>query len=226
MVYLIPQEPTLHRYKLAAQYLWYWKTMGSSLLYSATLMILQVVMCSMVGYGFARFNFPFKKVLFACVVVMIVIPTNTIMLPLYTTFTRFDVFGIIQAGVREKRAADNTNNRSKNNITDTKDYCKSKHRDDKALGIAYPAQSVVGKLGVVLHSLNACPDAVNRGYYFLLIHLFSPFLVIVERSFLYQSTDNYQDQTGDHRGHQTEYGTQSVIHRRAEGRIVGQFDHV
>ncbi len=97
MVYLIPQEPTLQRYKLAAQYLWYWKTMGSSLLYSATLMILQVIMCSMVGYGFARFNFPFKNVLFACVVVMIVIPTNTVMLPLYTTFTRFDVFGIIQA---------------------------------------------------------------------------------------------------------------------------------
>lgn len=97
MVYLIPQEPTLQRYKLASQYLWYWKTMSSSLLYSATLMILQVVMCSMVGYGFARFNFPFKNVLFACVVVMIVIPTNTIMLPLYTTFTRFDVFGIIKA---------------------------------------------------------------------------------------------------------------------------------
>lgn len=97
MVYLIPQEPTLHRYKLAFQYLIYWKTMGSSLLYSVTLMVLQVIMCSMVGYGFARFNFPFKNILFALVVVMIVIPTNTIMLPLYTTFTRFDVFGIIQA---------------------------------------------------------------------------------------------------------------------------------
>ncbi len=97
MVYLIPQEPTMLRYKLAFQYLHYWETMGSTLLYSVTLMALQVIMCSMVGYGFARFNFPFKSVLFAFVVVMIVIPTNTIMLPLYTTFTRFDVFGIIQA---------------------------------------------------------------------------------------------------------------------------------
>ncbi len=97
MVYLIPQEPTLYRYKLALQYLNYWKTMGSSLLYSLTLMVLQVLVCSMVGYGFARFNFPFKNVLFACVVVMIVIPTNTIMLPLYMTFAQFDVFGIIHA---------------------------------------------------------------------------------------------------------------------------------
>lgn len=96
MVYLIPQEPTLERYKLAIQYLDYWKTMGASLLYSLTLMILQVIVCSMVGYGFARFQFPFKNVLFGCVVVMIVVPTNTIMLPLYMTFAKFDVFGIIR----------------------------------------------------------------------------------------------------------------------------------
>ena len=95
MVYLIPQEPTLERYKIAIQYLSYWKTMLASLVYSLTLMIVQVVICSMVGYGFARFNFPFKNVLFACVVVMIVVPTNTIMLPLYMTFAKFDVFGII-----------------------------------------------------------------------------------------------------------------------------------
>lgn len=97
MVYLIPQEPTLERYKIAMQYLNYWKTMAASLLYSLSLMVIQVIICSMVGYGFARFNFPFKKVLFACVVVMIVVPTNTIMLPLYMTFAKFDVLGIISA---------------------------------------------------------------------------------------------------------------------------------
>ncbi|MCM1267645.1 MAG: carbohydrate ABC transporter permease [Bacteroidales bacterium] len=95
MVYLLPQEPTLERYKIAMQYLDYWKTMGSSLIYSLTLMIVQVIVCSMVGYGFARFDFPFKKILFACVVVMIVIPTNTIMLPLYMTFAKFDVLGLV-----------------------------------------------------------------------------------------------------------------------------------
>ncbi len=95
MVYLIPREPTLYRYELAVTYLDYWKTMGASLLYSLTLMLLQVVVCSMVGYGFARFDFPLKKILFGCVVVMIVIPTNTVMLPMYMTFSQFDVLGII-----------------------------------------------------------------------------------------------------------------------------------
>ena len=58
-------------------------------------MAIQIVVCSMVGYGFARFDFPLKKVLFGCVVIMIVIPTHTIMLPLYMTFRNFDPLGLV-----------------------------------------------------------------------------------------------------------------------------------
>lgn len=95
MVYMIPQEPTLERYSLAGKYLQYWKTVSNSLIYSVTLMVIQVCVCSMVGYGFARYKFPLKNLLFGLVVVMIVIPTHTIMLPLYMTFANFDVLGII-----------------------------------------------------------------------------------------------------------------------------------
>ncbi len=95
MVYLIPQSPTLEKYKLAWERMDYLPTMARDLLYSATLMLIQVFICSMVGYGFARFNFPFKKILFACVVVMIVIPDHTIMLPIYMTFKNFDPLGLV-----------------------------------------------------------------------------------------------------------------------------------
>lgn len=94
MVYMIPQSPTTDRYEIAFDTLNYSSTALSTILYSLTLMVIQVLMCSMVGYGFARYDFPLKKALFACVVVMIVIPTHTIMLPLYMTFANFDVFGI------------------------------------------------------------------------------------------------------------------------------------
>ena len=97
MVYILPQNPTLDRYKLVLERLDYFKTMGRDLLYTVSLMALQIVVCSMVGYGFARFDFPFKKLLFGCVVVMIVIPSHTIMLPLYMTFKSFDPFGICTA---------------------------------------------------------------------------------------------------------------------------------
>lgn len=94
MVYLIPQKPTLEKYKIAWERMNYLPTMGRDLLYSGSLMLIQVFICSMVGYGFARFDFPFKKILFACVVVMIVVPTHTIMLPIYITFKSFDPFGL------------------------------------------------------------------------------------------------------------------------------------
>lgn len=97
MVYLIPMEPTLERYRVVADILDYWPTMLGSLLYSATLTLCQILICSMVGYGFARFEFPFKKLLFGCVVFMIVIPPNLIMLPLYTTFKQLDPFGLCTA---------------------------------------------------------------------------------------------------------------------------------
>lgn len=97
LVYLIPQEPTLERYRVALSLMAYWKTLGNTAIYIVILMLLQVLICSMVGYGFARYEFPLKRVFFACVVLMIVIPPNTITLPLYMTFRSFDPFGIITA---------------------------------------------------------------------------------------------------------------------------------
>ena len=97
MVYLIPQNPTLERYQMAIKILDYVPTMLKSLLYSFSLMLMQILTCSMVGYGFARFKFPLKNLFFGCVVVMIVIPTHTIMLPLYMTFRNFDPLGLVSA---------------------------------------------------------------------------------------------------------------------------------
>ena len=94
MVYLIPQDPTLERYEMAIEILDYLPTMLKSLAFSVILMLIQIFTCSMVGYGFARFDFPLKGLLFGCVVIMIIIPTHTIMLPLYMTFRMFDPFGL------------------------------------------------------------------------------------------------------------------------------------
>ena len=95
MVYIIPQNPTLERYELAWLRLDYLTTLRNTLIYDLGLMAIQVLICSLVGYGFARYDFPFKKLLFGCVVVMIVIPTHTIMLPLYVTFRQFNPLGLV-----------------------------------------------------------------------------------------------------------------------------------
>lgn len=96
MVFVLPKNPTLERYSLAALRLEYLPTMARDLIYTLTLTLLQLLICSMVGYGFARFDFPFKKLLFGCVVVMIIIPSHTIMLPLYLSFREFNPLGLIK----------------------------------------------------------------------------------------------------------------------------------
>lgn len=96
LVLLFPMSPTLENYRVSALRLDYLSTLASTIFYVVSLMLIQILVCSMVGYGFARFQFPFKKILFACVILTIVIPTHTIMLPLYMHFRKFDVFGIIE----------------------------------------------------------------------------------------------------------------------------------
>ncbi len=86
MVFTIPMKPTLQRYIGAWTELKYPTTLLNTLIYTIGNTLFQVFICSMVGYGFARFEFPFKKLMFACVVVMIVVPSHTIMLPQYMTF--------------------------------------------------------------------------------------------------------------------------------------------
>ncbi len=95
MVFVLPQYPTLERYSLAILRLDYFPTLVKDLLYTLTVTGVQLLICSMVGYGFARFDFPLKKLLFGCVVVMIVIPSHAIMLPLYLTFRQFDPLGLV-----------------------------------------------------------------------------------------------------------------------------------
>lgn len=94
MMFVIPRDPTVEKYKLVLERLDYFETMGKDLLYVSTITIVQLFVCSMVGYGFARYDFPCKKILFGCVVIMIVIPTHVIMLPLYMTFRQFDPLGL------------------------------------------------------------------------------------------------------------------------------------
>ena len=91
MVFTIPISPTLERYTMALKYLDYGPVLANTLLYVVAVTLLQLLTCSMVGYGFARYKFPLKKLLFAFVVVMIVVPINTIQFPLYITFRYFGI---------------------------------------------------------------------------------------------------------------------------------------
>ncbi len=56
--------------------------------------ILDVISCALAGYGFARYKFPFKGLFFACVILTLIVPTQTIILPYYMNMRYFDPLGL------------------------------------------------------------------------------------------------------------------------------------
>lgn len=90
----IPREFTVFNYEMADLLLGYWPALFRTFIVSLAVAILQVASCTFVGYGFARFNFPFKRFWFMCVIMLILVPPQTIMSSLFLHFALFDIFGI------------------------------------------------------------------------------------------------------------------------------------
>ncbi len=104
-IILLPRNVTLENYTIVAELTdlktiggaWHFTSMLNTLWISVVVSICQVVAATLVAYGFARFEFPLKKFWFACVVVLIIIPPQTIQTAMYVTFANFDLFGIFKA---------------------------------------------------------------------------------------------------------------------------------
>ena len=91
---VIPRHFTLDNFKIAADLMDYWAALGNTLWISLLVSVLQIISCTLVGYGFARYKFPLKNLWFAMVVLVIVIPPSTIQSSLYLNFRYFDILGI------------------------------------------------------------------------------------------------------------------------------------
>ncbi|MGO4494798.1 carbohydrate ABC transporter permease [Paenibacillus sp. 2RAB27] len=59
----------------------YPKWFSISLLLALSVSILQTLSCAVAGYAFARLDFPFKKILFACLLLTFVVPQQVLILP-------------------------------------------------------------------------------------------------------------------------------------------------
>lgn len=95
-IYMIPINYTLENFRHAMDILNYWPMLGNTLLFVTITMVLQAVSCALAGYGFARFSFLGSNLLFSLVILTILIPMSTLMVPMYLHFRSFDILGMIQ----------------------------------------------------------------------------------------------------------------------------------
>lgn len=91
----IPKNVTFNSFKEAFKAMKYWSSLKTSLSIGVGCAILDVASCALAGYGFARFNFKFKNVLFGMVILTLIVPTQTIILPFFLNMRYFDLNGLM-----------------------------------------------------------------------------------------------------------------------------------
>ena len=91
----ISRTPTLEHFFLAWEHMNYPVAFFNSFTLSFVVSILQLISCTLVGYGLARFEFKGSAVIFGLVIFTLVVPPQMIMIPLYLNFRFFNLFGIL-----------------------------------------------------------------------------------------------------------------------------------
>ncbi|NIK75000.1 multiple sugar transport system permease protein [Paenibacillus castaneae] len=92
----VPKTLTLSNFTDALRVMDFWDALQNSLIIGIGCGILDVLSCAFVAYGFARFKLRFSGMLFTLVILTLVVPVQTIILPLYADMKYFDAFGIMK----------------------------------------------------------------------------------------------------------------------------------
>ena len=89
----IPSSLYLDNYKKAALNMDYLKSFTQSIIVAGVPTVINVIVCSFVGYGFARFNFRGKKLLMAILIFSYIIPPQITMMPTYVLYADLKLVG-------------------------------------------------------------------------------------------------------------------------------------
>lgn len=87
----IPKHWSTYYWKFAWERLDIMKSGGLTLCISLVSAVLQVIVCTMVGYGLARFKFKGRKIAFAVVIMILLVPSQVYSIPQYLNFRYFGV---------------------------------------------------------------------------------------------------------------------------------------
>lgn len=90
----IPRNWTLENFSMVMKTMEFWPTLLSTLRLSLVSTALNISICAVAGYGFARFKFRFRNLAFACVLATIIIPPQNVSIPMYMQYVNFDFLGI------------------------------------------------------------------------------------------------------------------------------------
>lgn len=95
----IPSTLYLQNYIDAAKSMDFWSSLFKGVLIAGVPTLCNVVICMLVGYGFARFEFKGKKILMAVLIFSYILPSQVTMIPTYVLYNNTGILGTIWAFV-------------------------------------------------------------------------------------------------------------------------------
>lgn len=95
-VRLIPKNFTFDIYRAIFTELGYWNAFINTMFLAGSTALIQVFICCMIGYGFAKFKFKGRGIIFILVMVTMIVPHQTLQLSMFMNFRYFDLFGLLR----------------------------------------------------------------------------------------------------------------------------------
>jgi multiple sugar transport system permease protein len=92
----IPKFPTIDTIQLSIQGMNYWNALKNTVLMALGVALITVAASTFIAYGFARFHFRGRNLLFVFVIIALLIPPQILMNSYYMMFRYFDIFGILK----------------------------------------------------------------------------------------------------------------------------------
>lgn len=91
----LPYEISFKNYTSALKALDFSKSLGVTLGIHMVSALIETAICSCVAYGLARFEFKGNNIVFWCVILTIIVPSQAIIVPLYLNFSNLDILGVL-----------------------------------------------------------------------------------------------------------------------------------
>lgn len=88
------KNPTFENIKSAINALDFGTSIWNTLKITVPSVAFLLLSCSMAGYGFSRFSFPLKKLLFGMLIFFIIVPPQVVTIPTFIYYRNFDFMGI------------------------------------------------------------------------------------------------------------------------------------
>jgi len=91
----IPSQFTLENYRLVWDAIDYPKALLDGVILAGLPALSATISSALIGYGFAKYNFPFKRILMALMILTFIIPPQITMMPTFRMYANYDLLGSI-----------------------------------------------------------------------------------------------------------------------------------